>query len=62
MSCGCENKRLASEYGRITRLAKALAVMDDTVVAVYMNPDGTYGFVPESVGTDRRIIEYITPY
>lgn len=62
MNCGCENRRLASEKERIRRLAKSFAEMEGTTVALYMNEDGTYGFLPVSKVTQNKIIEYITPF
>lgn len=62
MSCACEHKKLGSEYGRIRNLAKAYARMEDTTVAIYSNPDGTYGFCNASVEISKPIVEYITQY
>lgn len=62
MSCACEHKRMGMELDRIRRLAKALAKMDDTVVAIYQNADGTYGFQSADNEINKPIIEYITPY
>lgn len=62
MSCGCEHKKLGGEIERIKRLAKAYAKMEDTTVAIYSNPDGTYGFCISSVEISKPIVEYITQY
>lgn len=61
MSCACEHKRLASEYERMRRLAKAAAKLRDKTVALYKNDDGTYGFTTDT-DSDKSIVEYITPY
>lgn len=61
MSCGCEQKKLASEYERMRRLAKATARLRGATVALYRNSDGTYG-VATDLETDKPIIEFITPY
>lgn len=62
MSCDCEHKKLGGEIDRIRNLAKAYAMMEDTTVAIYSNPDGTYGFCNISAGTNKPIVEYITQY
>ena len=41
MSCACEHKKLASEYNRMWRLAKATAKLHEQTVALYQNEDGT---------------------
>ena len=63
MSCACEHKRMAGEYDRMWRLAKALAKLQKLTVALFKNPDGTYGFsvVSDDI-TDKEIVEYISPY
>lgn len=61
MSCGCENKRLAGEMDRVRKLAKALAKMGNATVAIYTNPDGTYGF-GRAAEVNKPIVEYITQY
>lgn len=61
MSCACENKKLAKEYERIYRLAKATAKLQQTTVALYKNADGTYDFTNET-DINKPIIEYISPY
>ncbi len=62
MSCACEHRKLGQELDRIRRLAKAYAKMEDVIVIIIKNPDGTYGFCPEASETDKDIVEYITPY
>lgn len=62
MSCGCENRKLGREIDRARRLAKGFAQMEQTMVALYRNEDGTYGFCPEEKAIDKTIIEYVTPY
>ena len=62
MSCGCENKRMASEYERMRRLAKGLAVMEGVTVVLYKNDDGTFYFAKVSEEISKKIVEYITPY
>lgn len=63
MSCGCENMKKAREIERTRRLAKALAKMEDEIVGIWLNENGTYGFDRESViSANNKIIEYITPY
>lgn len=61
MSCACEHKRLASEYERMHRLAKATAKLQNKTVTLYKNDDGTYGFTTDTE-TDKPIIEYVSPY
>mgnify|MGYP000678332839 CR=1 FL=1 len=61
MSCACEHKKLASEYNRMLRLAKATAKLDEKTVALYKNEDGTYGFTTDTE-IDKQIVEYISPY
>lgn len=61
MSCVCEHKKLASEYNRMWRLAKATAKLHEKTVALYQNEDGTYGFTIETE-IDKPIVEYISPY
>lgn len=61
MSCTCEHKKLASEYERMHRLAKATAKMEDKTVILYKNDDGTYGYTCDTE-TDKPIVEYISPY
>lgn len=62
MSCDCEHKKLGGEIDRIRKLAKAYAQMEDTTVAIYSNPDGTYGFCSISVEINKPIVEYITQF
>ena len=61
MSCACEHKKLASEYERMKRLAKASAVLNEQTVVLFINEDGTYGFTSE-LEIKKKIIEYISPY
>lgn len=61
MSCACENKRYSSEYDRIRRLAKASAMIQETTVAIFANPDGTFDFTTDTE-TDKPIVEFISPY
>lgn len=61
MSCSCENKRLASEYERMLRLAKATAKLHNETVALYRNDDGTYGFTLDTE-INKQNIEFISPY
>lgn len=60
MGCGCENRRLMSELDRMRRLAKALALMEDVMVIIYRNDDGTYGFEPYAEPSTKTIVEYIS--
>lgn len=62
MSCNCENKRMGRELGRIRRLAKALAKLNNETAVIYINTDGTYGFASISANMDNPIVEYITQY
>ncbi len=62
MSCDCEHKRMGADYERMRRLAKALARMEDETVAMYRNPDGTYGFGLAGRESEKTITEYISPY
>lgn len=62
MSCACEHKKMGREHERIYRLAKAFARMEDILVAIYKNHDGTYGFSSVSEAHDKEIVEYVTQY
>lgn len=62
MSCGCENKRMAKEYGRIWNLAKGYARLEGVCVILFRKEDGTYDFAPAGEENDKNIVEYITPY
>lgn len=65
MSCGCENIKMAREIERTRKLAKALARLENEIVGIWLNDNGTYGFSKESVISEEieeKIIEYITPY
>lgn len=63
MSCACENRRMSQEYERMRRLAKAWAKLEDKAAALYLEPDGIYGFSDASEdNTDKRIIEIVSPY
>jgi len=62
MSCACEHKKTNSDIERIRRLAKACAVMEDAIVVIYSNTDGTYGFCKASSEIAKPIVEYITQY
>lgn len=53
---------MGRELDRIRRLAKALAKMDDAVVVIYQNADGTYGFQSVDNEINKPIIEFITKY
>jgi len=59
MSCGCENKRKASEYERMRKLAKACAVMEGCIVELRRCDDGTFTFNRTGVEGKGEIIEYI---
>lgn len=61
MSCGCEHKKLASEYERMRRLAKATARLQENTVALYRNDDGTFGISPD-LEIKKNVMEFITPY
>lgn len=61
MSCACEHKKMASEYERMWRLAKATAALEDKTVALYKNDDGTYGFTIDAE-IDKPIVEFVSPY
>lgn len=61
MSCGCEHKKLASEYERMWRLAKATARLQGNTVALYRNDDGTFGISPD-LEINKNVMEFITPY
>ena len=62
MSCACEQKILGSQYGRIKKLAKAYAKMQQQSVAIYRNADGTYGFALAASEINKSIVEYISHY
>lgn len=61
MSCACENKKRSGEYERMRRLAKMTAKLREKTVALYMNDDGTYGISVDNE-TDKKIVEYLSPY
>nr|DAK20682.1 MAG TPA: hypothetical protein [Caudoviricetes sp.]DAZ02870.1 MAG TPA: hypothetical protein [Caudoviricetes sp.] len=61
MSCGCEHKKLASEYERMRRLAKATARLQENTVVLYRNDDGTFGISPD-LEIKKNVVEFITPY
>lgn len=61
MSCGCEHKKLASEYERMRRLAKATARLQENTVVLYRNDDGTFGISPD-LEIMKNVMEFITPY
>ena len=61
MSCACQQKKFASEYERIKRLAKATAELRAQTIVLYRNENGTYNFTTEEI-TDKEIVEYISPY
>ena len=58
MSCECENKKIQTEYERISGLAKIAAVLDGTVYVVYRKKDGTYAFDREDADIDGEIVEF----
>ena len=62
MSCACEQKKLGSQYGRIKKLAKAYAKVQQQPVAIYRNADGTYGFALATSEINKPIVERILPY
>lgn len=59
MSCGCENKKIASERERIAELAKKCAVMEQCIMELRLKDDGTYTFNRVGVEGYGKIIEYI---
>lgn len=59
MSCGCENKKRASEYERQRDLAKKYAVMEQCLVELRLKGDGTYSFNKAGAGGVGEIVEYI---
>ena len=59
MSCGCENKKKASEYERMTRLAKTCAKMEGAIMELRLSDDGTYNFNRVGVEGKGKLIEYI---
>lgn len=62
MSCACENRRMGQELDRIRRIAKAWAKMEEEIVAIFRNDDGSYGFTSISNEIEKPIVEYVTPY
>jgi len=58
MSCGCEIKKAQSEKERISALARKYAVMEQTMVAVYLKADGTFSFAPAGESIEGEIVEY----
>ena len=58
MSCGCNNKRIQTDYDRIADLAQKAAVMEGVVYVVYRKSDGTYAFDREDADIEGEIIEY----
>lgn len=59
MSCGCENKKIASERERIAELAKKCAVMEQCIMELRLKDDGTYTFNRVGIEGYGKIIEYI---
>lgn len=62
MSCACNNKRLAQEYDRIYRLAKAWAKMEDETAVIYKNDDGSFGFTSSVNQENFNIVEFVTSH
>ncbi|MCC8176370.1 MAG: hypothetical protein LIO91_08065 [Bacteroidales bacterium] len=62
MSCDCENRKRASELMRVRDLARRLAVMEQTPVAIYARDDGTYTFQTAATPCDLNPIEIINPH
>lgn len=60
MSCACENKKAATEYDRIHRLAKNLAKLENCLVGIFKTGAGTYDF--SALPVDKDIIEVVSPY
>ena len=50
MGCGCENKKIMSDYERVAMLAKKAAMLDGCVYVVYRKSDGTYSFGAPIIG------------
>lgn len=59
MSCGCENKKRASEYERMKSLAKKAAILSECIMELRLRDDGTYAFNCRDTGGSGVIIEYI---
>lgn len=58
MGCGCENKKIMSDYERVAMLAKKAAMLDGCVYVVYRKSDGTYAFDKEGTEIYGTIVEY----
>lgn len=58
MSCACQNKKLASELDRISRLARKMAIIEQCIYEVRKHDDGTYSFNKKGNGTKGKIVEY----
>jgi hypothetical protein len=59
MSCGCENKKKASDLERMRSLAKKAAVLSGCIMELRKRGDGTYTFNCRGTGGSGEIIEYI---
>lgn len=62
MSCMCEQKQLQSDYQRMRKLAKALAMLENSTVEIWKNADGTYQYGVIGTAGSNTVIEYITDY
>lgn len=58
MSCGCENKKKAGEYERMSSLAKKAAILSGCIMELRLKDDGTYAFNCHGTGGSGKIIEY----
>ena len=58
MSCSCERKKVMSEQAHVSDLARKLAIMEQTMVAVYRKTDGTFSFAPVGEEIQGEIVEY----
>jgi glycyl-tRNA synthetase (class II) len=49
---------MMSEQTRVSGLARKLAIMEQSIVAVYKKADGTFSFAPVGVEMQGEIVEY----
>lgn len=58
MSCSCIHKKMMSKQTRVSGLARKLAIMEQSIVAVYKKADGTFSFAPVDEEIKGEIVEY----
>ena len=58
MSCACQNKKLASELERISKLARKMAIIEQCVSEIRKHSDGTYSYNKLGYGSKGEVVEY----